>query len=215
MENRCCKNIYSIDARTPLCLGGFHVNAELRIKGLKRGKLIWLVIFLSLYSIPLIISSSSIHGAKAVSISEQQITFDSGHQGAPAIYEDRVVWMDQRNSNATSTNWDIYMYDLSTDDLTQITDNPSSQEHPAIYGDIIVWEDQRNLHWDIYMYNLSDNTEHRITTDTGNQKEPAIYGDLIVWTDWRNDPAASDIYMYNQSWSTGFQRTGNRSDDSY
>ena len=123
------------------------------------------------------------------------ITTDPSDQSDPAIYGDRIVWVDYRNDN-----YDIYMYDLSTDTEIPITTDPSSQWYPAIYGDRIVWEDYRNGNWDIYMYDLSTDTETQITTDPWDQWDPAIYGDRIVWIDDRN--GNWDIYMYDLSTDT-------------
>ncbi|KKG12872.1 hypothetical protein EO97_02225, partial [Methanosarcina sp. 2.H.T.1A.15] len=107
---------------------------------------------------------------------ESQITSNNSTQFKPAIYEDRIVWQDNRNGNL-----DIYMYDLSTSTETQITESGSNQSEPAIYEDKIVWQDDRNGNLDIYLYDLSTSTETRITTNESNQSEPAIYGDKIVW----------------------------------
>jgi beta propeller repeat protein len=67
--------------------------------------------------------------------SEFQITADSNIQQYPAIYGNVVVWKDDRNGN-----WDIYGYDLSTENEFQITEDVSDQEWPAIYGNTVVWK---------------------------------------------------------------------------
>jgi beta propeller repeat protein len=110
--------------------------------------------------------------------SETQITTNESTQFDPVIYENKVVWEDNRNGN-----WDIYMRDLSTSTETRITSNKSNQTEPAIYGNIIVWQDDRNGNSDIYMYDLSISQETQISTNETNQTEPAIYGDKIVWVD--------------------------------
>ncbi|MDY9926727.1 NosD domain-containing protein [Methanosarcina sp.] len=97
-------------------------------------------------------SNSKIHGDRLVYVNnshiymynlststETRITTYESRQDNPAIYGDRIVWMDDRNRNA-----DIYMYNLSTNTETQITSNKSEQGAPAIYGDRIVWMDRRN-----------------------------------------------------------------------
>ncbi|WP_095642876.1 PKD domain-containing protein [Methanosarcina spelaei] len=78
-------------------------------------------------------------------LTEYKITYKIGHQ--LAIYGDRIVWTDSRNGNS-----DIYMYDLSTHNETQITTRESYDFSPDIYGDRIVWNDYRNGNGDIYMY---------------------------------------------------------------
>ena len=55
--------------------------------------------------------------------------------GSPKIYEDKIVWADDRSGNC-----DIYMYDISTGKEIQITDDLLVQGEPAIYGNKIVWK---------------------------------------------------------------------------
>ena len=136
-----------------------------------------------------------------------RITEDAESQGSPAIYENKIVWEDDRNGNN-----DIYMYDLGPDGEfgteddsgeVQITDDPKGQIFPKIHENKIVWMDPRNGNWDIYMYDLGhdgeygtgDDSEVQITNDAGNQQRPAIYENKIVWDDNRN--GNSNIYMYD------------------
>ena len=136
---------------------------------------------------------------------ETQITTNKSNQSFPAIYKDRVVWVDDRNGNP-----DIYMYDLSTSKETRITTSGSANccRSPAIYGDRIVWTDMRwtdmrNGNEDIYMYDISTSKETQITTNEFDQCDPSIYGDRIVWFDFRDgyNEGQSCIFMYNISTS--------------
>jgi len=147
-------------------------------------------------------SASTVQSASPI-INETQIT-TSGFAANPAIYGDRIVWVDNRSGND-----DIYMYNIATSKETPVTTSGSAYS-PAIYGDRIVWEDWRNGNGDIYMYNLSTSNETQITTNESDQEFPAIYGDRIVWEDWRN--GNGDIYMYNLSTSNETQITTNESD---
>jgi beta propeller repeat protein len=130
---------------------------------------------------------------------ETQVT-NSGVAVCPSIYNGRIVWRDSRNGN-----WDIYMYDLSTQREAQITNDSSDQVQPSIYGDRIVWEDHRNEEPNIYMYDLSTHKETQITS-SGSAGNPTIYEDKIVWQDNHeksdengNYITYSDIYLYNLS----------------
>jgi PGF-pre-PGF domain-containing protein len=139
-------------------------------------------------------------------LTETRITTDESLKPTnPDIEGDRIIWMDKRNGN-----YDIYMYNISTSNETQITSDITSQLWPKIYGDRIAWQDERNGDYDIYMYNTATSTETRITNDSSDQKSPVIYGDRIVWTDSRN--GNRDIYMYNTSTSTETRITMNGAD---
>lgn len=107
----------------------------------------------------------------------------------PSIDGNRIVWQDDRHGN-----WNIFLYDLSTNTETQITSNSSDQTHPVISGNYIVWVDNRNGNDDIYYFDLKNKTEHQVTMDSGNQTLPDISGNRIVWQDDRN--GEWDIYYY-------------------
>ena len=131
---------------------------------------------------------------------ETQIT-TSGSAGHPAIYGDKIVWVDSRRGGQ------IYMYDISTSKETLISTSGKAYS-PAIYGDKIVWEDRRSGYNNntIYMYNISTSKETQIST-SGKANNPAIYGDKIVWVDRRSGYYNNNIYIYNISTSKETQIT--------
>jgi len=137
-----------------------------------------------------------------------RITTDESYQSYPAIYGDIIVWHDFRNYN-----YDIYMYDLSTGNETQVTSDKSDQWDSVIYGNIIVWTDGRNGDYDIYIYNISTRNETQITRDESAQYSPAIYNNKIVWMDYRSNNM--DIYMYDLSTGNETQITTDESDQVY
>jgi beta propeller repeat protein len=133
-------------------------------------------------------------------LSGQGIPVNSGStwQVYPAIYGDKIVWEDYRNSNLPIiVQSDIYSYDLSTNIESGICTNTDNQLFPAIYGDKIVWQDYRNGKFDIYMYDISLCVETKITPVISDGRYPDIYGDKIVWQDSRN--GNGDIYLYDLS----------------
>ena len=67
---------------------------------------------------------------------ETPICTDPSYQGPPRIYEDKIVWEDYRNED-----WDIYMYDLTTNKEMPICTVKGEQASPDIYENRIVWHD--------------------------------------------------------------------------
>jgi beta propeller repeat protein len=132
---------------------------------------------------------------------ETPVNYEEGTyfvQAPPRIYGDRIVWM----AESVGTNYNIYVYDLSTSTLTMIGYPYSTgyDSQPAIYGDRIVWtEGGEPGNTDIMMYDLSTSAGTQITTNGSSQSEPSIYGNRIVWQDARNgnqnDVSNYDIYM--------------------
>ena len=147
-----------------------------------------------------------------------RITANVSWKTSPAIYNDKILWIDGRNGEALYSHQivdgDIYMYDLPTSEETQLVTNVSSDTRPDIYGDRFVWEDKRNQNSDIYMYDLVSSTEVQITDNESEQRYPAIYEDRIIWTDYRNGNEWDnpDVYMYNLSASKEIQITTNESE---
>jgi beta propeller repeat protein len=91
---------------------------------------------------------------------------------------------------------DIYIYNISTSQETQITSSGSAF-YPVIYRNRIVWNDLRNGTSAIYMYNLSTSKEAGITKTSGAGSYLKMYGDRIVWADTKDGDF--DIYMFDFS----------------
>jgi hypothetical protein len=129
------------------------------------------------------------------------------------IYENKVFWSDTRNDKGMGTsqgdlekgNSDIFMYDLRTDQITQITtdiymydinkDRYLSIGHgiyreasPQVEGNFVVWQQMKDLNRNgkIVLMDLDTLMTRNITWDGYNQKRPSISGGVIAWVDERN-----------------------------
>ncbi len=141
-------------------------------------------------------------GSASPKITETKIS-TSGYADNPAIYNNRVVWIDTYYTDI-ETYYDVYMYDLSTKKETSITFTGHADKNPTIYGDRIVYSDHSNGDSEIFMYDLSTKKVTQITT-SGNSEEPTIYNNRIVWT------SNYDIYMYDLSTKKETQITSDES----
>ncbi len=111
----------------------------------------------------------------------------------PAIYGKKVVWFQENSSSA----YDIYLYDISTQATGKITTTNSSipESKLDIFGNVVVWTESGN----VYMHDIASNKTTQVTSNV-SAYQPAIYGNWIVYT--IGDPYSGgdkDIYMYEIS----------------
>ncbi|MDD1707268.1 MAG: hypothetical protein LUO81_03630, partial [Methanoregulaceae archaeon] len=104
---------------------------------------------------------------------------------SPTIWGDRVVWDDSRNGSMG--NHDIYLFNLTSGNETQITTDSYAQISPSIWDDRIVWIDNRD-NSQIYLYDLNSGNETCITSGDFHRESPVIYGDNVVYV---NDTVVS------------------------
>jgi len=136
---------------------------------------------------------------RILQISEDRMT------NTPSIYQNKLVWAsgdkDELMRHGLSStlqqppNYDIFLLDLDTNEITQLTDEEHAQMSPLIYGDTVVWVDNRHqtseqypFPFDIYAYDLKTGQETRVTKNTTVEvyNQLAIDGSTIVWTDNRH-----------------------------
>ncbi len=106
----------------------------------------------------------------------------------PLVDGNTIVWTEWRDGS-----FNIYGYDLTTENEFPICTDAAHQGATGISGEIVVWYDDRNGDWDIYGYDLSSNQEFAICTAPGDQWMADVSGDLVVWEDQRNHDGG-DIY---------------------
>lgn len=126
---------------------------------------------------------------------EIRVTTDPANQGIiswwwpdgmqvfePAIYQDKILWVDDRNRNGSEgmeSNTDIYMKDLSNGIEKQLSSSPKDQVSPAIYGDYAIWhEGNRYSSENIVVTNLANDNQKRINASSYYSD---IYNNTIVW----------------------------------
>lgn len=134
---------------------------------------------------------------------EIQIT-PYGERGLnPAIYDNKIVWLDKY------INGSLHLRDLSAGKEIQITEDPW-YSYLAVYNDKIVWGSGGQ---NIYLYNISTNNKTLLSIpeseNQGARDSLTIYGDKIVWRD--QSSGYRDIYMYDLSTYNKTRITTNQS----
>lgn len=121
----------------------------------------------------------------------------------PAIYDNKIVWLDNY------FNGSLHLRDLSTGKEIQITGDPWHSDL-AIYNDKIVWEYGGQ---NISLYNISTNNKTLLSIPDpqtqGSKDSLAIYNNKIIWREWSS--GYRDIYMYDLSTYNKTRITTNQS----
>ena len=123
------------------------------------------------------------------------ITNDDEIQFAPRLQGSLVVYQDLRLGDSTlEGDWNhssIWLYDIETEQTTQITDGSSIADNPDVFGDIVIWEDYRlcpdpqnkNQFYcvEVFGRNLVTDVEFQITDlpTYAKQPPPRIWGDKV------------------------------------
>jgi beta propeller repeat protein len=135
---------------------------------------------------------------------ETVITNADYDQRYPAVWGDRIVWNDNRNSYYR----EIYMYDISTGEERLVSSGGSANYRPDIYEDKIVWVEWDNG-YSVNIYDISTGETISITDDEEGYDvgAPSIYGDRVVWVQRSYDSVSGWLYeIYMHDISTGEER---------
>jgi beta propeller repeat protein len=127
------------------------------------------------------------------SIATIRVTNNPSMQWNPKIYDDHIVWQDNRNGD-----WDIYMYTISTATETRLTTETIDQVLPSIWGDNIIWlERGTDGFWYIVNHDLRTGLTRRITrTEVSADDGP-------LWLELDGRYYGSNLNMGRQDIATG------------
>ncbi|PIQ83554.1 MAG: hypothetical protein COV75_06855, partial [Candidatus Omnitrophica bacterium CG11_big_fil_rev_8_21_14_0_20_63_9] len=114
--------------------------------------------------------------ASAATLRVRPLTTHPSEQQAPAIYQQRIVWQDQRNGS-----WDIFLYDLSAQQEQPLTTAAGDQIAPAIWEHRVVWADQSSGRVEFVLHDVLTGQQQRITPITAALPTTTIWGERIVW----------------------------------
>ncbi|MEW6379513.1 MAG: cohesin domain-containing protein [bacterium] len=134
--------------------------------------------------------------------SSRQLGQSAAAEKYPAIWGNKVIWMDYRSimDDPSVENkyayifkyYDMYGYDLETDEEFPICTNPEWQGYGDIQKERVVYADLRTGSPDIFLYDLRTSQEYAICLDPSWQGNPVISDNYIIWMDERS--GNYDIY---------------------
>lgn len=81
----------------------------------------------------------------------------------PEVDQNKIVWQDFRNNN-----WDIFMYDLTTNTEVPVATGIAEQMDPKISGNRIMWRERNNktdLYVSLHLFDLSTSKRFQIASN--------------------------------------------------
>ncbi|MEN6442974.1 MAG: PKD domain-containing protein [Methanoregula sp.] len=126
-------------------------------------------------------TNSAIYINNIITGTRTPVSSGSSVEDFPAIYNNRVVWHDDRNGI-----FEIYGNGSSPGLESEVGVTGGNQIFPALYENSVVWQDDLSGDSEIYLSDIVTHLLTRITNDPGEQTSPGIYGNRIVWQDNRN-----------------------------
>ena len=162
-------------------------------------------------------TGSNIYAYDLESNEEIPVAVGLGAQREPAIHENYVVWMDNRNRpNDLSTrggsgcgncaeNWhDIYLYDFDTGEERLIVQTGALNASPVVHGNHVAWlryqtdPDSSS----VYLLDLETGLEREIGNTGGHGGRPLISDRYVAWSvRWscdvrsNNEPKITGLYI--------------------
>lgn len=124
---------------------------------------------------------------------EEPVYLDSFHQDQwwASIHGEKIAWQEKREND-----YDIYVFDLISEEAAQITQDPQAQTYPTIYENNLAWLDYRNGdNPEIYGYDLVTDEETQITDSSTYKEVPEIYADKVIWIDYESGYEQARLWM--------------------
>jgi beta propeller repeat protein len=121
----------------------------------------------------------------------------------PAIYGDNLVYVRSKYADGQPAYYQnaehnsLCLYNLRTNEETQLTPYKRALTGPSIYGNKIVWTQANEINSSEWSTNISiyDISTKRVSdiSRTGRASGGKIYGNIVVWVEHNNE--SRDVYM--------------------
>ena len=139
---------------------------------------------------------------------QRRITEVPAQRSQLDIHSHRLVWTVNRYQG---TGYDVYAYDLDSNEETPIAVQEGYQGSPAIHGNFVVCSDGRNSPHigtvregcstcpentrDIYLYDFDTGEEREVVSTGTLNSSPSIHGSRLVWLKYTIEPASASVYL--------------------
>jgi len=113
----------------------------------------------------------------------ERITDDLGGQYYPVIFDDWIVWADNR-----STQFDLYGYNFNRQTEMRLTDTAEDETRPYLNGKWVVYEEDSagELNINLRLLHLLNLASIQLTNAESQKEKPSMASSTLVWVDLRS-----------------------------
>lgn len=139
------------------------------------------------------------------------ITSNDYEDSHPQINGNILVWQGYKDGD-----WEIFLFDITSEQIIQVTDNEYADITPQTDGDYIVWLGASNTGGEIYLYDIADGMTTRLTHNDDIDAPPQIADGRVVWASQKvtDSVQPGEIMLYHVKSKTTEQLTHDTLDDS-
>jgi len=112
-----------------------------------------------------------------------RLTDDSYSQYYPSVFENWIVWSDNRN-----TQLDLYGYNLLRKTMIRLTDTSENETRPSVNGNWVVFEEDSAgvLQNNLALLSLSNMARIQLTNHASEKHRPATASGKLIWQDMQS-----------------------------
>jgi len=140
-----------------------------------------------------------------------RVTYTHGYEDWwPKIHNGLVTWQ-AGGRHGQSRGWEVFLYNSSTGQITQVTKNSVDDQVPKIHDGIVAWRQYDENDYEIMMYDSDKNITTQITDNDYDDGGHWIHNRLLTWCGY--DGNDYEIFFYDLNTGITTQVTDNNYDD--
>ncbi len=125
---------------------------------------------------------------------------NNGNNYPARISGSNVVW-----ESFDGSDYEIYLYNTDTDQMTQVTDNTISDYDPYVSESYVVWYGFDGSDYEIYMYEIETGQITQITNNSYEDRDACVSDSYVVWRGKKS--GNFDVFLYSIETSVTTQLT--------
>ena len=137
-------------------------------------------------------------------VSVRQISDSALSNDSAQIHGSNVVW------EGYNGNYEIYLYNIDTNETTQLTDNTGGDYSPYLSDSYVVWYGYDG-DYEIYLYDIATGVTTKVTDNSYEDRDARVSDEYVVWLGRAS--GNYDVFMYEIATGVTTQLTSSYYDE--